>query len=81
MAVMWLPTEVLYLFGDPSSHARTMELSLQAWIWLSGMSSDVLTEVSNLASKAAPHSSSLGTEMVFTGATFVLDITNRHVGG
>ncbi len=50
-AVMWLPTEVLYLFGDPSSHARTMELSLQEWIWLSGMSrSDVLTEVSNLAS-------------------------------
>ncbi len=44
------------------------------------MSSDVLTEVSNLASMDSPHSSSLGTEMVFTGVTFVLDITNRHVG-
>ena len=80
MAAMRFPTKVLYLFGDPSSHARTMVLSLQAWTWLSGISSHVLTEVSNFASKDAPHSSSLGTEMVFTGATFVLAITSRHVG-
>ena len=79
MAEMRLATKVLYCFGA-SNHARTMELSLQAWTCSRGMFSDVLTVVSNFDSKDAPHNSSRGTEMVFTGATLVLVITKRQVG-
>ena len=81
MEVMRFPTKVLYLLGAPSSQASTMELLLHAWTWLTGISRAVLIEVRSLASKAAPQSSSLGIEMVLTGATFVLAITKRLVGG
>ena len=72
------PTKVLYLLEFPSSQASTIVLLHQAWTSCKGMSRAFLTEVMSLERSVAPHSSNLGIESCFKGATLVLAVTRVH---
>ena len=90
MVAILFPTNVRYLLEFPSSHASTMVLSHHASTMvlshhantsLMGMSSAVLTLVSNLESRVAPQNLSLRIVKGLRGATFVLEATKDTTGG